>query len=79
MSRQLLVLSLAAFTAHYFLMEMKFSLPYFLTLTWAFIAIIIGTLQSGPAALPLTIFTIAATVVLLYKEIVNNTWIRSFS
>ncbi|MGP4070212.1 hypothetical protein ACTWP7_16535 [Halobacillus sp. B29] len=69
LSWQLVVLFLAAFTAHYFLMEMKFSLPYFLTLTWPFTAIIIETLQSGWAALPLTIFAVSATVVLLYKRI----------
>ncbi|MES2668758.1 MAG: hypothetical protein V4644_03675 [Patescibacteria group bacterium] len=59
------ILVLAAMTAIALLLRTKGSLPYAAAMLWGFVAIVVGTLERGPVALPLTGLAAAASLALL--------------
>ncbi|WP_227396145.1 hypothetical protein [Jeotgalibacillus aurantiacus] len=66
---QAVVLLAAIFVSYQLLDEIYFSLPYFAAISWALVAIVVGTILAGVQAWPLIVLSIAGTAFLLYKGI----------
>lgn len=75
---QALILLTALVVSLFLLRETNYSIPYFLTLLWAFISITAGTISAGKEAIPLFILSTISTIYLLFKGIRSSTFLISF-